>query len=143
MNEDLYSEDVEDFLAHFGVKGMRWGVRKAITRNNQAKVDIYRRVASGHGDLLDKAAVGLNSSPLHLLANKGNLSKTAKGDLDHAKELQKRVNAGESKVHDLLLRSGGVNVRHLNYSLSNPGSYTRAKGGSGNLLEKQRKAANA
>lgn len=29
----------DDFLAHYGVKGMRWGVRKAIESGNQRKLD--------------------------------------------------------------------------------------------------------
>lgn len=27
-----------DFLAHYGVKGMRWGVRKAIEKGNMTKL---------------------------------------------------------------------------------------------------------
>lgn len=33
------SDDVEDFLAHFGVKGMKWGVRKDRTPGVSAKTD--------------------------------------------------------------------------------------------------------
>lgn len=35
-----------DYLAHYGVKGMRWGVRRAIATNNQASLDRHYRKAA-------------------------------------------------------------------------------------------------
>ena len=48
-----------DHLAHYGVKGMRWGVRKAIVSGNQRALERhYRRAARKLAKLQD---IGLNS----------------------------------------------------------------------------------
>ena len=35
----------DDFLAHYGIKGMRWGVRKALQKGNARKYNRYRKKA--------------------------------------------------------------------------------------------------
>ncbi len=49
-----------DHLAHYGVKGMKWGVRKAIARGDQKKLDKhFRKAAKKLAKLQD---IGLNSN---------------------------------------------------------------------------------
>lgn len=36
-------EEVDDFLAHFGVKGMKWGVRKSGSSNNSSSKSSSRK----------------------------------------------------------------------------------------------------
>lgn len=51
-------DDTDDFLAHYGVKGMKWGVRK------QRQADSLRRVSQGRGSKGDtaKAVAGMKTS---------------------------------------------------------------------------------
>lgn len=52
-------ESSTDHLAHYGVKGMRWGVRKAIATGNQRALDRhYRKAVKKLAKLQD---IGLNS----------------------------------------------------------------------------------
>ena len=49
-----------DHLAHYGIKGMKWGVRKAIARGDQRKLDRhFRKAAKKLAKLQD---IGLNSN---------------------------------------------------------------------------------
>ena len=61
MNNVYYgvaSTPTEDFLAHYGVKGMKWGVRKAIAKGNQKALDRhFRKAAKKLAKLQD---IGLN-----------------------------------------------------------------------------------
>lgn len=49
------TEEVNDFLAHYGVLGMKWGHHKAQRDKAAARVYEARRVARGHGDKMNKA----------------------------------------------------------------------------------------
>lgn len=61
MENEYYgaaSAPTNDFLAHYGVKGMRWGVRKAIdTRNKKALDRHFQKAAKKLAKLQD---IGLN-----------------------------------------------------------------------------------
>ena len=49
MHEEYYgapSTPTSDYLAHYGVKGMKWGVRKAIDTGNQKKLDKHFQKAT-------------------------------------------------------------------------------------------------
>lgn len=49
-------ERTGDHLAHYGIKGMRWGVRKAIVMGNQKKLDQhFKKAAKKLSKLQDKA----------------------------------------------------------------------------------------
>ena len=62
MNNEYYgvaSTPSSDFLAHYGVKGMKWGVRKAIARGNKKALERhFRKSTKALAKLQDK---GLNS----------------------------------------------------------------------------------
>ena len=38
----------DDYLAHYGIKGMRWHVRKALKKGNDRKYNKYRKKAMKH-----------------------------------------------------------------------------------------------
>jgi len=49
MNNEYYgaaTTPTSDFLAHYGIKGMHWGVRKAIERGNEKALDRQYKKAS-------------------------------------------------------------------------------------------------
>lgn len=62
MNNEYYgapSTPNENFLAHYGVKGMKWGVRKAIASGSTRKLDRqYRKAAKKLAKLEKRAANG-------------------------------------------------------------------------------------
>lgn len=58
MNEyyGVPSTPTEDFLAHYGIKGMRWGVRKAIIKGDQKSFDKhFKKAAKKLAKLQDRA----------------------------------------------------------------------------------------
>lgn len=62
MNNEYYgaaSTPTEDFLAHYGVKGMKWGVRKAVQSGNMRKLGRqYNKAAKKLAKLEKQAASG-------------------------------------------------------------------------------------
>ena len=59
MNNEYYgsaSTPTEDFLAHYGVKGMKWGVRKAVSSGNDKALGRQYRKASKKLAKLEKRA---------------------------------------------------------------------------------------
>ena len=48
----------EDFLAHYGIKGMKWGVRKALKNNNMSKLAYhYQRAVNKNNTLKDRTSI--------------------------------------------------------------------------------------
>lgn len=96
----MHSADelVEDFLAHFGKKGMKWGVRKKGTRvstegkKTNATIDKYKQNKTGVRALTNHELREVNKrikmeNEFHTLTKKqGSLDKVKKGHA-HAKEL--------------------------------------------------------
>lgn len=56
-------ERSSDYLAHYGIKGMKWGVRKAIESGNSRKLDrAYRKATKKLAKLEDKANINKQKS---------------------------------------------------------------------------------
>lgn len=132
------------FLEHFGVKGMKWGVRrqKAVAaakqraktpdrkgnRNNvkaQRRVDVVRRIASGKATKQDYGIALVNSllqqGPLGTaieVGAGGGVKGAAANRLDRAAKLQGKIGSGKKRVTDKLLRMQGVDIRELKYGYS-------------------------
>ena len=47
------SDEVEDFLAHYGVKGMKWGVRKKYHEHKVRKLTRRLKVSKDHVNMID------------------------------------------------------------------------------------------
>lgn len=113
----ILQEDV-DFLEHYGVKGMRWGVRKKetgqnfVTRGIQKRVDRTQKIADGTATKRDKVVSALDTT---IVTKKG-----AARSLRRLKAFQKQVEDGDARVQNMLLRMQGVNVSALRIQDNSP-----------------------
>ena len=99
-------QEVEDFLEHMGVKGMKWGVRRQ--RRNNA----IARVGQGSGGKLDKARA-LSRTSLYDIARGGGLKGGAKRKSDRFTAREERMANGKTKVTDLLVTYGSFRYTDL------------------------------
>lgn len=140
----MYIENVDDYLEHYGKKGMKWGVRnrsvtsagftqkrlgggfksaktgKAVSRSTvsaQKRIDKIGKVASGNANKRQKVGyVALRVNSGQILLAKGNLQKAAQTQLNKGTAFQKKSNDGQAKVRTALLKYAmGVKVSELNY----------------------------
>ena len=109
----------QEALAHYGVKGMQWGVRKpqvdaggsSYTRKTQSTVDRLNRVASGTASRSDKAKTALGVGRMGLggiygLKTAGKAAAKLQGHVD-------RLEAGEATTMDLLKKFGRMNAADI------------------------------
>lgn len=102
----------EDELAHYGVEGMKWGVRKAHTGQLEKPIARLNRVAEGKGSLYDKARVASDSSALRLVTSKGLKGEAAR----RAAKLEAhrdRLATGHATAMDILKAYGSVSIVSL------------------------------
>jgi UDP-N-acetylenolpyruvoylglucosamine reductase len=102
----------EEWLAHFGVRGMKWGVRKKYNERQTKKIDSLKRVADGKGTARDKLKALSGSSAAELVANKG-LKNTAKKHAEVRQAHLDRINKGEAKTSDLVRMYGSMSTVDL------------------------------
>lgn len=132
------------FLAHYGVQGMKWGVRRATNKTNvaslrekgltkrQAKntnraqnnIDKQRMTAAGRQgkvSLLKQARNRVASNGMlgvtTILRHPLSSKKAAVRQLRKNKETQAKVMAGEKRVTAALLKLNGVKIEELNFDL--------------------------
>lgn len=126
---------IDGYLEHYGVKGMKWGQRRAAkavavakvrsqkqdrfgNRNNdkaQRIIDRQKRVAKGKAGTLDKLRV-LNTMTLQELgAESFSLKDASAARIERAKRTQREIKAGRKRVTDKLRRLGGYDIRELKY----------------------------
>lgn len=101
-------------LAHYGVRGMKWGIRKRYVANKTKGTQILDRVASGKGSVLDKALVGATATPYGLIKNKGFRGEAAA----RSKELKAhihRIETGKATVRDKLALYGDTRLTDLRF----------------------------
>jgi hypothetical protein len=96
-------------LAHHGVKGMHWGVRKARTGNIDKETARLDRVAGGGGSVRDKA-LALNRAKLTKVVRKGGLRSEAARNSADLKAQRARLVAGKATMGDLLKAYGSVSL---------------------------------
>ena len=65
-----------EFLEHFGVKGMRWGVRRSQTvLDRESASDDYKRASEAKAKLKKSGAQSLSNKEMQDLVNRMNLEK--------------------------------------------------------------------
>ena len=108
MLEDkgLSHSEIDAYFEHAGVKGMKWGQRR--TKKAQGRVDKIKIVASGNATRREGANAG------YRYLRKEKQQRSAQKTLISWKKTQTKVNSGKSKVSDILLKAGGINIRELN-----------------------------
>lgn len=95
-------------LIHYGVKGMKWGVRKAHTGTLNKGASRLERVASGKGSLRDKIGAAGTSS-VYGLAKRG-LKGNSAFRAEKLRAEEKRLATGKAKVRDVLRAYGSANL---------------------------------
>lgn len=132
------------FLAHYGVQGMKWGVRRATNKANvaslrekgltkrqaentnraQNNIDKQRMTAAGRQgkvSLLKQARNRVASNGMlgvtTILRHPLSSKKAAVRQLRKNKEMQVKVMAGEKRVTAALLKLNGVKIEELNFDL--------------------------
>ena len=113
-------DEVDEFLAHYGVKGMKWGTRKGIKgradrvvgRKLNDAIDFHDRVASGKGSAAQSLRVVVSSSVLELARNKG-VKNTAALRAAEGRDIRKRLEAGEATFGDKMATYGHLTLVEL------------------------------
>lgn len=122
-------------LVHFGVKGMKWGQRKAsgikseYLKSTTARGEAQRRVGEGRGSRKDKLQVNLTTSSLSLdraraakrrgLIDKKGFQGAALVRANRTEAHVERIQNGEATVHDMLRMAGSVKVRDIRRGIQN------------------------
>lgn len=109
----MSDDDVDDFLAHHGIKGMHWGIRKAEPTSSRAtsekktsyptvsehiiKTELHKKVKAG-------GTKALTNQELRTMMERMQLEQSYKG-LDHRSKV-----SGEDKAKRLLAIVGTANA---------------------------------
>jgi hypothetical protein len=107
MTFDEDKPSPEEYLEHYGKKGMKWGVRKGpISGAIAGKVARQKKLDPKHATLREK----LNVSGLQVIRSGGNLNKAAltkrKAEIDR----RTRVIQGKAKASEVIREIGHVSL---------------------------------
>ena len=100
LQEDL------DFLAHYGVKGQKWGTRR--TRRIQGHLNRVAKVRDGTASKGERVRV---AAAVGIVTSKGASRALKRGAL-----MKSMVDDGEARALDLLLKVQGIRISDLDYS---------------------------
>ncbi len=105
VDEDIYLEhfdynvtidqEVEEFLEHFGVMGMKWGVRRDRRANR------FRKVGFGLGNKSEKLRSYAYLGPVDLIRGRGYKGGAARRG-ERLINSNQRIKAGKAKTRDVL-----------------------------------------
>jgi hypothetical protein len=93
--------ETDDFLAHYGVKGMRWGVRR------ENRIQSLERVGAGTASKGEKARYALTEATGVGMRRNGGLAGSAANKAANMRAVDARRARGEGTVADFLKVHGG------------------------------------
>lgn len=102
-----HSDEIEEFLEHFGVRGMHWGVRRARTSSPHPSSPEAARARQLHTTARSHGTHSLTNAELQALVQRMNL-ETQYSNLN-----QRQVNKGQKIVTDLLVEVGKQTAKQL------------------------------
>ena len=138
-NDYMYAVDRSDeYLAHYGIKGMKWGVRKAIESGNSRKLarqykkaqkklaKLEKRAANGQKYARRAAALGAGAALAGgaAVAGTGGISNAMKGVAGLAGRASTAIGAGATKLGGAMAARGirgGGKVKALGQGLQSVG----------------------
>ncbi len=130
-------------LTHFGVQGMKWGVRKATNKSNVAKlqkkgltrrqakntnyaqnrVDAQRMASTGRQgkvsalkQLKNRSISNTMLSPSTIIRHPLSSQKAATLQLQKNQQVQAKIANGEKRVTATLLKLQGVSIKDIDYT---------------------------
>ena len=125
MMQSALIQSGEDFLAHYGKKGMKWGIKsvgsRIATRNTtmeQNRINRLKRVSSGKGKKGERTKAALMNVSLLDLARGGGLKGASKIALKRKKKAVTRLNKltrGNKTTQNILTGLYGVRFRDLKF----------------------------
>lgn len=117
-------------LAHHGVKGMKWGVRKAYTERRSDEASTLRRFSKSPSGLSglkpsrlrDAAVVDKHIGPFTAIS-KGGYRPAAAAKADEYQKHVDRINRGKATTKDKLLMYGNLSLADI----AKGAAYSRTK----------------
>ena len=114
-------------LSHYGVKGMKWGVRKARTGRLNVRASRLERVASGNGSIRDKAVTIGGTTLYGAVKSRVSLKEDAARRAKNLRGQERRLATGKAKTLDILKAYGSTTVAGLStYGVATVASLGRA-----------------
>lgn len=137
--------DVQNFLAHYGVQGMKWGVRRATNKASvtklrdkgltgrqakatvryQNRVDAQKMAATGRQgkvhilkQLQNRAISNQMLTPGTVLRHPLSTKKAATLQLQKNRDLQAKIAKGNAKVRNWVFEARGIAIKNINYNLT-------------------------
>lgn len=121
-----WEESSQDEIIHYGVKGMKWGVRKARTGNLNQHATKLERAAAGPGSKRATTYAALHT-PLSSIRKQG-LRKAAASEAKKSRAEIDRLAKGKATAGDVLRAYGSVTIAQLIGSARTKSDFVPSKG---------------
>jgi hypothetical protein len=116
-----HSDEIEEFLAHFGVRGMKWGVHRARTSSPHPSSSEAATARQLHVRARSSGTHSLTNAELQTLVQRMNLES------QYSNLNQRQVSKGRKIVGDLLLEIGKQTAKQLIIKGGEKGAQTLIK----------------